>query len=49
MSEKVVRIDCRKNRKYNRIWVDAETIEEAMKITGIKNIVDYCKLEIKEL
>ena len=49
MSKKVIRIDYRKNRKYNRIWVDAETIEEAMEKTGIKNIVDYCKINIKEV
>ena len=47
---KVIRIDFYKNKRYNRLWVEAKSIEEAMVKTGIKSgIVDYCKLEIKEV
>lgn len=47
---KVIRMDYYKNRRYNRIWVEAETIQEAMTRTGInKGVVDYCKIEIKEV
>jgi hypothetical protein len=47
---KVIRIDYYKNKKYNRLWIEAENIEEAMVKTGIETgIVDYCKIEIKEV
>lgn len=45
---KVIRIDYYNNKKYNRLWAEAENIEEAMTKTGIKNgIIDYCKVGIK--
>ncbi len=46
---KVIRMDCKKRCGYCRIWVDAENIEQAINKTGIKNIVDYCIIEIKEV
>lgn len=45
---KVIRIDYKKHGGYCRVWADAENIEEAIYKTGIKNIVDYCIIEIKE-
>jgi hypothetical protein len=46
---KVIRIEYYKNKRYNRLWVEAENIKEAMTKTGIKSgIVDYCKIEIRE-
>lgn len=46
---KVIRIDCKKRCGYCRIWVEAENIKQAITKTGIKNIVDYCVIEIKEV
>ena len=46
---KVYRIDYKKYGKYRRLWIEADSIDEAMKLTGLKSIVDYCKLEIKEV
>ena len=47
---KVIRIDYYLNKRYNRLWVEAESINEAMAKIGIeRGIVDYCKIEIKEM
>lgn len=45
----VYRIDYKMYGKYRRLWVEAENIEEALKITRIWGVVDFCKLDIKEI
>lgn len=40
---KVIRINYYKNKRYNRLWIKAENIADAIKRTGLsKGIVDYC-------
>lgn len=46
---KVYRIDYKKYGKYRRLWIEAGSIDEAMTLAGLKSIIDYCKLDIKEV
>lgn len=49
MNKKVIRIDFKKYGRYWRLWIEADNIDEAIKLANIYHVIDYCKLEIKEV